>query len=492
MAFADALADATQAAVCGWLQNGGNQGLTQAIVAGALTPGGQVPALGAGLGLLALNAGCSYNPNSTTTNGLWTGSVCNDVGGMTYLGFTGTTPGTPKYNLKVVSISIRTDAPGWPGSPRNVIEYDSTTAAGAAKPRSVESIGPSVKWILTPGSGCVSSGPGGLPTGGNPPYKYTDPVTNCVYNVEHLAWDVGADGAVAPVVKVSQGTPAAMADDPAARATGGVIGGCNFDPVLYYGGPGGGPSFPWTPGPDVDGEPWWVPLVRGAAGGVAGAMTSKLLDAIFGERTQADLYRLVSVCEVDAQGEPVSQAREVNLPAVPILNGIVARLDAMEVLMQGLKDFKQPVCPTVRPKPQGELVSVRFVSLEDSAMGTRPLRKEFRYRDQSYADQCAHANHWEGFEWEAGPVCVISKGLSWGVPQVWAATADEGKRVIRHAAAIAGVDLSLPRHEWVVSTTTAARIGRTGRMVPDRPALNSIWVTKRDGSSGPPVFPVAS
>jgi hypothetical protein len=182
--------------------------------------------------------------------------------------------------------------------------------------------------------------------------------------------------------------------------------------------------------------------------------------------------------------------REVPLPAAPILNGIVQRLDAMEVLMQGLKDFKQPTCP--KPKPRGELVSVRFVSLEDSAGGTRPLRKLLRYRDQSYADQCAHAEHWEGFEWNAGPVCVISTNLSWGVPQVWAASAEEGKRVIRHAADIAGVDLSDPKHKWIVSATVDPRYGRSGRMVPARVAVNSIWVTKRPGPSGPPEFPFAA
>jgi hypothetical protein len=56
------------------------------------------------------------------------------------------------------------------------------------------------------------------------------------------------------------------------------------------------------------------------------------------------------------------------------------------------------------------------------------LVKRFRYRDQSGAQLEAHVAHWDSFRWEAGPVCVIHKGLEWGTPQVWAATAEEGKR----------------------------------------------------------------
>jgi hypothetical protein len=166
------------------------------------------------------------------------------------------------------------------------------------------------------------------------------------------------------------------------------------------------------------------------------------------------------------------------------------RFDALVELMQGLKDFKQPICPPTKPTLTGDLVSVRFVSQADSPMGDRPLRKLLRYRDQTFSDQCFHANHWEGFTWEAGPVCVISKGLSWGVPQVWASTADEGKRVLSHAASVAGVDLSDPAHRWVITNSVNPRYGQTGSMVVDRPALNSIWVTKRDGPSGPPDFPI--
>lgn len=116
--------------------------------------------------------------------------------------------------------------------------------------------------------------------------------------------------------------------------------------------------------------------------------------------------------------------------------------------------------------------------------GSRPLRKIFRYRDQSGAPLEAHTEHWRGFTWQAGPVCVIHKDASWGTPQVWAASAAEGKRVITHAAAIAGVDLSQGR--WVVTGTLNPRYGRSATMQVRPLVGNTISVTKRDGAGGLP------
>ncbi len=118
-------------------------------------------------------------------------------------------------------------------------------------------------------------------------------------------------------------------------------------------------------------------------------------------------------------------------------------------------------------------------------MPTR-LVKRFRYRDQSGAQLEAHVAHWDSFRWEAGPVCVIHKGLEWGTPQVWAATAEEGKRVIRHAAEIAGVDLGDPRGNWVVTGSLNPRYGRAGEMAVRRLRGGFLAVTKRDGAAGLP------
>jgi len=117
--------------------------------------------------------------------------------------------------------------------------------------------------------------------------------------------------------------------------------------------------------------------------------------------------------------------------------------------------------------------------------GERPLRKVFRYRDQTSASLEAHTDHWRGFEWDAGPVCVIHKSAAWGVPQVWASSVDEGKRVIRHAGAIAGINPDT-EGEWVITGTLDPRYGKSGRMLVKGLQDGAVSVTKREGPSGLP------
>jgi len=112
--------------------------------------------------------------------------------------------------------------------------------------------------------------------------------------------------------------------------------------------------------------------------------------------------------------------------------------------------------------------------------------KRLSYRDQTGAPQSAHAAHWEGFEFQAGRVIVVCRG-PWGQLQVWAATEAEGRRVIRHAAAIAGLAVDNPAvGEWVVTTAKVGRNGQGGRY-----RVATVWglptVTKRQGPSGPPL-----
>jgi hypothetical protein len=117
--------------------------------------------------------------------------------------------------------------------------------------------------------------------------------------------------------------------------------------------------------------------------------------------------------------------------------------------------------------------------------GERPLRKVFRYRDQSGTSLEAHTEHWRGFEWDAGPVIVYHRGAAWGEPQVWAASVAEGKRVIRHAGAIAGIDPDSVG-EWVVTGSLNPRYGQTGRMLVKGLRNGAISVTKREGPDGLP------
>lgn len=113
----------------------------------------------------------------------------------------------------------------------------------------------------------------------------------------------------------------------------------------------------------------------------------------------------------------------------------------------------------------------------------RLLRKRLSYRDQSGSDVAAHAAHWEGFTWQSGSVIVTSEG-PWGQVQVWASSEEEGKRVIRHAASIAGFNPDDPSEgEWLVAVAPAGRNGQSANM---GVMLNAdgLAVSKREGPSG--------
>ena len=210
----------------------------------------------------------------------------------------------------------------------------------------------------------------------------------------------------------------------------------------------------------------------------------KLIEFIMATQSGGQ-YVLREPCDPDGDG--VFEERTVDFQGgYTVFGALMNRFDALAALEQAAKELRQPTC-SLKPAITGEPVTVRFVSDEPSTAGERPLQKTLTYRDQTAALLETHTDHWKDFVWQAGPVCVISKGLSWGVPQVWAATAEEGKRVISHAAAVAGVDLTNPKHEWIVTGSSTPRTGQAGTMrVQRRSGL--ICVSKRSGSSGLPVL----
>lgn len=117
----------------------------------------------------------------------------------------------------------------------------------------------------------------------------------------------------------------------------------------------------------------------------------------------------------------------------------------------------------------------------------RGLRKRLTYRDVAGNTLESHAAGWANFEWQAGPVQVLSVGL-WGKVQVYASSRSEGERVIRHAASLAGYDLENdPSHEWIVGVHTGGRIGRGGTMRARR-LRRGVAVRMRQGSSGPSYY----
>lgn len=119
-------------------------------------------------------------------------------------------------------------------------------------------------------------------------------------------------------------------------------------------------------------------------------------------------------------------------------------------------------------------------------MGRNRIDKILSYRDESGASQDAHVAHWLDFRWTTGPVIVASVG-EWGTVKVWASSAAEGKRVIRHAAAIAGFDPDDDtKGEWIITESDNPRYGRSAEV--GVKVRNGVpYVSKRDGPNGAPL-----
>jgi hypothetical protein len=122
----------------------------------------------------------------------------------------------------------------------------------------------------------------------------------------------------------------------------------------------------------------------------------------------------------------------------------------------------------------------------DGAMSNRPLRKKFKYRDNTGSPQSVHAEHWKGFRWRSGNVIVRAYG-PWGQLQIWAASEAEARRVFLHACSVAGWNLDEQLTDWAVGSAGGERNGRSGLMATKETPLG-VEVTKRSGPSGFPVI----
>lgn len=341
--------------------------------------------------------------------------------------------------------------------------------------------GDTYTWIQVWDGNDMCSDPGPEPQPIIPPYTYTDPDDGCTLIVNWEGFSTDGAGHFNPVFKIEPGENSLRTEG------GGIIGGCNFEPVIYTGNPGGPgePPFvgPWDPTWDGDDENPWAEFLREIAAGVLGAGLADVLAALLEEPYAGTTYRLVSVCETDASGEPISEAVEETIPTLPINDAILTRLDALVPLLQGQKDFKQPVCS---PEPlKGEFRTIAFRSEQISPAGKSCLRKRLRYRSVSGIGLDGLIDHWKDFVWSAGPVTVKHRGSSWGTITVWAASVDEGKRVIRHAAAEAGVDAD-QTGRWEISGSSSTRLGMPGTMKVDTTG-GYYWITDRDGSNNRPI-----
>ena len=446
------------------------------------------PALGGAAATAAFAAvghaiGCganSGNPPYTNPNGA-SGSWCQDGSAKTLVErfINGGTGGVERFRFWIYSEVEIIGPGGTSGQQYTARAMARTEAQGPGTPSQINlmiwDVANNDTVVFTPDPGCGESGTQPIPLDVYS-YEYTDASTSCVYNyVLQDTW-IDTDGYPRFAWAVDGDTGVLRNSCQGGRIAGYVWAPSSGDRYTYNvdfdgdGAGGGGPGWIFTPD--------W--------GSIAG-----LLLRLMEYNDPGDLYRLTSVCETNDQGEPVDRAVEVTIPAGFRNQAASARIrfEAMVELMQGLKDFRQPTCR--KTNATGQLVSVDFTSDEPSPGGTRPLRKVLRYRDQGNTPLADHVAHWDTFNWEAGPVVVVHRGGPWGVLQVWALDADEGRRVIRHAGEIAGVDPDA-EGEWLITASDDLRYGQTGTM---RLARRRSWdgeilqISKRPGPDGLPTVP---
>jgi hypothetical protein len=194
------------------------------------------------------------------------------------------------------------------------------------------------------------------------------------------------------------------------------------------------------------------------------------------------IYAMTAPCDKNESDQPLEWERVLEAQAG--LPAISARLEALSEQVSQALAWKTPIC-NERPELKGEWRTISFRSEKTSPYGKSRLRKRFRYRSTSGLGLGEIVDHWKDFTWESGSAIVSHAGASWGTPQVWASTADEGKRVIRHAAAEAGIDPDQVGR-WVVSSSSSPRVGVSDRMRVDTKG-GYYWITAREGSNGRPI-----
>ena len=303
---------------------------------------------------------------------------------------------------------------------------------------------------------------------------------DCIYNVTHLGWTLDQESDLLySVHQVESGGSAG------GRADGGRMGGCNFEPTLIIGGGDGtggpGVPIPPVPPPGPDDEPWWLPLARQAAATAAGNLIADAIKSAFEGDVQGVTYTMPAPCDVDEEGNPLEWTGQI--PAQRYQPAVLDRLDAISNQLSQHLQWKTPICTPEKPELRGSWVTTRWLSDEKMDHSGRRLRKLFRYRSESTRDLGQLSAYWQDFTWQAGHVIVFHKGAWWGTPKVWAASQEEGQRVLRFAAAEAGIDPDQVG-EWGVSGSRSPRYGMSGTMRIQR-FEGFPWVAQRSGPEWP-------
>jgi hypothetical protein len=343
-------------------------------------------------------------------------------------------------------------------------------------------------WRLNPtcGGGVCSSdpypNPGGEPLGPVDLGPFESEGCNINVSFQGFLANKNGTGNVQPVFLME---PAAEL-----RASGGVIvGDCNFQPTVVVGGGGDGNEPPRTiPAPDwpTSSDPWWEYIVEGITGAVLEDIYNSIKEALF-EQLEPASFTLVAPCDKNDEGGP--ETFTVEFPTQAYQDRMQAWQIASAELLQQHLNWKTPTC-NEQQEPEGDFRTISFRSAETSPYGKSRLRKRLRYRSQQGVGLESLVNYWKDFQWEAGPIRVRHVGSSWGAPEVWAATEEEGKRVLRHAAGEAGIDPDQVGR-WTARRSNSSRRGVHGTMSVDTTG-GYFWITERDGSSNRPVVALRS
>ena len=477
-----------QNATCSLLQ-GGAELAGQAAIVSAFT--GQIwGVVGGAAGLLAAEAmlefnGCNgpLNPDRPDGVGAW-GGGCTEVNDGGCMSIEYKRPGE-EYVQYVPNVRkwLGTSPDGeYPnGTPRAInrwIDCDGNSQ------QDDEAGGRTYRSVLDSGSTCKSSD--------DPPRQPGDPIGAPVTQPDPLGGDCEyTTTAIDSYINSSGG----MSIKYKTCASGPGCSGCSY---FWYHGPGNVQPAPPEPIPGPDGNPAPAPPPDGSP-------NNPILDDIkdcacneppeppepedpdFPVDLQAWEQPFKAVCDVDDEGKPLEVTVKSG-SASKASEALVALANNQRLLVQVLQqhlNWKTPICDPDDCELEGEMRTISFRSSETSPFGKSRLRKRLRYRSSSGIGRDALVDHWRLFVWNAGPVRVIHTGSCCGTPSVWAANELEGKRVLRHAFAEAGINPDQVGR-WKTCSSDNARLGVPGEMSVDTTG-GYYWITERDGSDARPM-----
>jgi len=487
----EALDNFSQSALCDWLNRPGAANAVAVLGASAIAVPDPVTTL-AGLGLLATQMGCAFNPSDPTIKtdcedgwkGIWYDVAnCEDDDGYNNVYIWSNIYGEEYWDLWTNLNGVTFDV-SWE-------EVATDTWECSLAFRYPGSSNPSWDGILKRASSipcldirqdreidinCV-----GKPyTGPPPPYIAPSPELNCTLKAELQNYQLLPNGSIVPVIKYTN------LSNTRSSSNSPEISGCNwYGDLIFTGGGGGQPPTIGPLPPAYDGPPGGPGMpdwLQDFFSGLAAELAADAIRALFDQPIPGITYEMIAPCDKDSEGNPLVWTKEI--PEAKWLDALGLRITALNAQMSQHLAWKTPIC-NEQPEIEGEFRTINFRSASTSPYSSSRLRKRFRYRSTSGLGLGEIVDHWRDFTFESGPYRVRHVGSSWGSPEVWAATEDEGKRVIRHAAGEAGIDPDQVGR-WSTRSSNSSRLGVSDTMSVD--TRGGIYrITSRDGSDGRPI-----